>query len=78
MPDFNYQYLYFNDQPTTCPLCSARTNVIMDLSHTKEMTQLHKCLDPKCRYTFFVVVELDSEENPVYDQGYNDGGEVLE
>lgn len=33
-----------SDQPTTCPFCGARTDIILDLGHTVEGTQIHQCL----------------------------------
>jgi len=49
--------LLANDQPVTCPKCGARTNIILDLSHTTNQTQVHRCLNRKCTNLF--VVEKD-------------------
>ena len=43
-----------NDQPTTCPKCGCRTELILDFPDTVEKTQYHKCLDVNCKYTFIV------------------------
>jgi hypothetical protein len=51
----NYQEVYtFSDQPTTCPECGNRTDIILDLSHTSEMTQIHKCLSKLCKNEFVI------------------------
>lgn len=44
----------YNDQPTTCPECGNRTAIISDLSHTSEMTQIHRCLSNLCKNEFIV------------------------
>lgn len=49
--------LTINDQPTTCPKCGSRTAILLDLSHTKNQTQIHKCFNEQCIYQF--VVEKD-------------------
>jgi len=43
-----------SDQPTTCPECGARTELVEEIS---EVAQLHECL--KCHYRF--IGELDDE-----------------
>lgn len=43
------------DQPTTCPLCGLRTEIIQELIVSNEMTQYHKCPSNKCQYTFTVM-----------------------
>jgi hypothetical protein len=58
MIDFS-RVILFSDQPTTCPKCGARTEFILDLSHTSSCTQIHKCLFNKCLFEFVV----QSEEN---------------
>jgi hypothetical protein len=51
MIDFNNIYL-ISEQPQTCPKCGTRTDVILDLSHTKNQTQIHECLSVNCKFTF--------------------------
>lgn len=48
----------YTDQPVTCPKCGNRTNIVLDLSHTKEETQVHKCLSNYCLNKF--VTQADS------------------
>jgi len=59
MIDFN-TVLNYSDQPVTCPLCGVRTEIILDLSHTRNQIQLHQCLNTRCGNSF--VVESESEE----------------
>jgi hypothetical protein len=47
----------YSDQPTTCPNCGDRTNILFDMSHTKEMTQIHECLATDCKFIFVVQKE---------------------
>ena len=35
---------YYSDQPTTCPKCGSRTDILLDMSHTISMIQIEKCL----------------------------------
>ena len=58
MIDYNEVYIY-SDQPTTCPICSSRTEVILDLSHTKDQTQVHRCLDSECKEEFVMQYDED-------------------
>ena len=44
------------DQPTTCPYCGRRTEIICDLFHTNLKAQVNKCLTEKCN-SIFVEVE---------------------
>lgn len=54
----NYFEVYtFCDQPTTCAKCGSRTEIISDLSHTTEQTQIHKCFIHTCDYEFVVQTE---------------------
>lgn len=39
-----------SDQPTTCPKCSARTELILNLSSTD--LEVNFCLSPVCRFIF--------------------------
>lgn len=49
--DFSQIYIY-SEQPVSCPLCGARTNILLDLPHTIKQTQIHKCLYINCRFEF--------------------------
>lgn len=55
---YNHQFLS-SDQPTTCPNCGLRTELITDLSHTNSQTQIHQCPDKNCGFEF--VVTSDGE-----------------
>ncbi|MBK8567176.1 MAG: hypothetical protein IPN76_28590 [Saprospiraceae bacterium] len=50
---------FHGDQPTTCPLCGARTEILLDLSHTISQVQVQKCLDKNCSFEFFAEVNED-------------------
>ena len=56
MIDFRNVFMY-SDHPTGCPRCGARTEIILDLSHTKEMTQIHECIGTDCRFMFVMQIE---------------------
>jgi transcription elongation factor Elf1 len=53
MINFSEVFIY-SDQPTTCPECGMRTEIILDLFHTKEQTQIHKCPSVGCNFEFEV------------------------
>jgi len=56
----NYREVYiYSDQPTTCPICSRRSMVILDLSHTNQMTEVHLCPDENCNYEFIMQDDKD-------------------
>ncbi len=62
------------DQPTTCPKCGTRTEIIFELPNSVEKTQLHKCLTIKCSFIFIVEEDIDfqtsNEENiEILDEG---------
>jgi hypothetical protein len=58
----NHTEIYiFSDQPTVCPKCSARTKLILNLSHTKYQTQIHKCMDENCNFEFIIQSDFDIE-----------------
>ena len=78
-PTFWYGGVFlYGDQPTTCPLCGARSYVLLDLGHTFLKTEIHKCQDPKCRFTFIMEMELNWEGNPIEDPEYDEGVDDLD
>ena len=50
-----------HDQPTTCPICGARTDWIGDFLHTLQKMIVHECLDNRCKYIF---LEIEDKEWP--------------
>ena len=58
MINFSEVFIY-SDQPTTCPKCGSRSEIILDLSHTKDVVQIHKCPNLKCEYEFVMQYDLD-------------------
>jgi hypothetical protein len=56
----NYSEVYiFSDQPTTCPKCGSRSGLVLDLSLTKDETQIHKCPNQKCELEFVMQYDID-------------------
>jgi hypothetical protein len=51
-------YYYMLDQPTTCPICGARTDIISSFFHTKLKMEVNECLDNSCKHVF---CEVDGE-----------------
>ncbi len=49
-----YDVYIFSDQPTTCPICGIRTEIIVDLFDSHLKTQLHNCPNFTCNYSFLV------------------------
>jgi hypothetical protein len=47
-----YEIFIYSDQPVTCPNCGSRSEIILDLSHKKYQTQIHKCMNIKCVHEF--------------------------
>lgn len=55
-----YNTLSINDQPTTCPICSARTDFHDVISPTSnEIVEIHTCLSNTCQFEF--VAENDED-----------------
>lgn len=50
----NFDIYLMGDQPTTCPRCGARTEILLDLFNSPAKTQYHKCLSKECKYTFIM------------------------
>jgi len=42
------------DQPTTCPKCGTRTDMLLEELIKTELTQLHKCLFKYCGFIFLI------------------------
>jgi hypothetical protein len=49
----------YSDQPTTCPCCQSRSEIILDLAHTIYQTQIHICMNVIFKHEFVVVNDLD-------------------
>lgn len=45
------------DQPTTCPKCGNRTEIIKE----SEISQQHKCFSATCNFEFVLEFENDQE-----------------
>lgn len=55
--------IIFSEQPTTCMKCGVRTDIILDLSHTVNKTQIHKCPNGMCKFEFMIQFDEDFENN---------------
>lgn len=58
MPDYSFVYIY-SDQPSTCPKCGCRSEVILNLSHTTDKTEVHLCPNASCNYEFVMQYDED-------------------
>lgn len=52
-----------NDQPMTCPVCGSRTDILFDLGHSINQTQIHECLSENCKMIFVSERDLEFERN---------------
>lgn len=50
----------FNDQPTTCPLCGNRTEIIS--VKEEENSEMHVCLTKECQFLFIMKVDLENSK----------------
>lgn len=53
------ELILYTDQPATCPSCGTRSEIILDMQHTKDVTQVHKCLSEICQREFVMVQDDD-------------------
>jgi hypothetical protein len=44
------------DQPTTCPICGVRTDIISDFWHTNQQYLISECLNIQCKH---VILEVE-------------------
>jgi len=54
-----FEVYIYTDQPTTCPKCGSRTEIVLTLDQTPEHTQYHKCSFESCNYEFIIEEDLD-------------------
>jgi len=50
-------FYLMTDQPTTCPLCGVRSDIIADLYHTNLKLMVNECLNINCKHLFSEVEE---------------------
>ena len=48
-----YQQFSLGEEIPTCPYCSSRTDIILDLGHTMQETQILLCFNSKCEFIFY-------------------------
>lgn len=58
-----FQLFVYSDQPVTYPLCGGRTEIILDLSHTKNQTQIHECINQECKHELFFINDHEFQIN---------------
>lgn len=51
MIDFHQCYVQ-SDQPTTCPKCGIRTEILLELKLQTKVIQIHRCLEKNCTFEF--------------------------
>jgi hypothetical protein len=49
----------YSDQPVTCPYCGASSEVILDMQHSRDVTQVHKCMNQNCLREFVMIYDVD-------------------
>jgi predicted RNA-binding Zn-ribbon protein involved in translation (DUF1610 family) len=54
---YTTEVFILSEQPTTCPKCGARTEIIIDMSHTIHGSQVEECLG--CGFQF--VIQTDEK-----------------
>lgn len=52
----------FQDQPMLCPYCQSRTDIVVDMYHTRRGYQIHECLRASCRFLFLCEQDSDYDE----------------
>ena len=58
IPNFREVFI-MTEQPTTCPDCGNRTEILMDFWHTFHKLQVHKCLSNSCKFEFVEIFDED-------------------
>lgn len=41
-----------SDQPTTCPKCGVRTEIILSITKSDLIAEVNACLSSRCRFIF--------------------------
>jgi len=49
-------FYLMTDQPTTCPICGVRTDIISDFWHTNQQYLISECLNIQCKR---VILEVE-------------------
>ena len=49
----------YSEQPTTCPICGMRSDILSDFYFIKEKTQIHRCPIETCKFEF--IMEYDED-----------------
>ena len=62
MLNFTEIFIY-SDQPTTCPKCGLRSEIVLDLLHEENSAQVHKCSNNKCEFEFVMQDDEDFDNS---------------
>lgn len=49
----------FNDQPTTCPRCGNRTEIISNFYREGVFSEIHICLTEECQFQFIMEHKIE-------------------
>ena len=49
-----------NDQPTTCPRCGNRTEIISEFYYEEIYSELHKCISKNCQFQFILEEDVEN------------------
>ena len=49
----------YSDQQVACPHCGMRTEIIFDMQHTRNATQVCKCMNKHCMSEFVMIYDGD-------------------
>lgn len=55
----NFEIYLCNDQPTVCPLCGLRTDILRVENTVEGEIQKHQCPNNECSYEFIVLCNED-------------------
>lgn len=58
-PYKNLEKFLFDDQPTTCPVCGNRTDIISESYKEGVFSEIHVCLTKKCQFQFIMETATD-------------------
>lgn len=57
--DLFSELFVYSDQPTTCPYCGARSELIGDMQNSTDLMQVHKCMNIRCQIEFVMIYDKD-------------------
>lgn len=54
-----FNLFLMSDEIPGCPICGSRTEILLDLSHTRDSTQVHICNSLECKMEFVLVGDTE-------------------